>query len=44
MLTDKEKIEALKALFEGNWDNPSLNKVGNLFSSFEKNVKLIIYK
>jgi hypothetical protein len=41
-MTDKEKLEAIQALINGEWDNPSLVKVGELHVDFEYNVQTIL--
>lgn len=38
----KEKLEAIQALIDGEWDNEQLNKIGYLRTSFEENVRAIL--
>ena len=41
-LSSNEKLEAIKALINGEWDNPSLKKVGPLTADTDENILYII--
>jgi hypothetical protein len=41
-LSCEEKLEAIKALVDGEYDNVSILKVGPLFSDLATNIKLIL--
>lgn len=41
-MTDSQKLEAIRALINGEWDNEQLLKIGALFVNDIENIKSIL--
>ncbi len=41
-MTPEQKLEAIQALLDGEWDNEQLEKIGNLFQTTNNNIKTIL--
>lgn len=44
MLTDREKLQALEARINGEWDNPTLVKIGPLLADIIADLRRIIQR